>query len=91
MPIKGEEETSSYEVVCAYQRGGDLCLSKGRRGFVPIKGEEGVCAYQRGGGDLFVQGGLCLSKGRRGVVPIKGEEETCSYEVVCAYQRGGKS
>ena len=49
MPIKGEEETSSYEVVCAYQRGGDLCLSKGRRGFVPIKGEEGVCAYQRGG------------------------------------------
>ena len=76
MPIKGEEETSSYEVVCAYQRGGDLCLSKGRRGFVPIKGEEVVCAYQRGGG------GLCLSKGWRRLVrtrwfvPIKGEEET---------------
>ena len=57
MPIKGEE-TSSYKVVCAYQRGGGgLCLSKGRRRlvrtrwFVPIKGEEGGCAYQRGGGD----------------------------------------
>ena len=55
MPIKGEEETSSYKVVCAYQRGGGgLCLSKRRRlvstrWFVPIKGEEGVCAYQRGG------------------------------------------
>ena len=40
MPIKGEEETSSYEVVCAYQRGGDLfvrgglCLSKGRKELV---------------------------------------------------------
>ena len=30
VPIKGEEETSSYKVVCAYQRGGGgLCLSKG--------------------------------------------------------------
>ena len=32
MPII-EEETSSYKVVCAYQRGGGgLCLSNGRRG-----------------------------------------------------------
>ena len=35
MPIKAEEETCSYEVVCAYQRGGGgLCLSNGRRGLV---------------------------------------------------------
>ena len=67
------------EVVCAYQRGGGLCLSKGRW-FVPIKGEV-VCAYQRGGG-------LCLSKRRRWFVPIKAEV-TCSYEVVCAYQSKG--
>ena len=63
MPIKGEE------VVCAFQRGGGLCLSKGRW-FVPIKGEV-VCAYQRGGG-------LCLSKGRW-FVPIKGEV-VCAYQ-----------